>query len=57
MTERLPEPPPPATTHPARDPEREAVRRNTVFGLGLFGLFLLLLGGSFVVALVYLALD
>ncbi len=57
MTEPLREPRPPSTTHPARDPELEAARRNVVFGLGLFALFLLLFGGTVVVAFVYLALD
>ena len=37
------------------DPELE--RKNLVFGLALFGVFLLLLVGTVVVALVYLALD
>jgi hypothetical protein len=57
VTDHAPEPPPPETTHPARDPEHESARKNVVLGLGLFGLFLLLLGGSFAVALIYLALD
>ena len=57
MTEPAPEARPPETTHPARDPELEVARKNVVFGLGLFGLFLVLFGGSFAVALIYLALD
>ena len=57
MTEPAPEARPPETTHPARDPELEVARKNVVFGLGLFGLFLVLFGGSFAVALIYLAFD
>jgi hypothetical protein len=39
------------------DPERELARRNTRFGLALFGLFLLLFAGVWAVAFIYLALD
>jgi hypothetical protein len=39
------------------DPERELARRNARFGLGLFGLFLLLFAGVWLVAFIYLALD
>lgn len=39
------------------EPDRELARRSLLIGWGLFGLFLLLLGGSFAVALLYLALD
>jgi len=35
----------------------ETARRSLLIGWGLFALFLLLFGGSFAVALVYLALD
>jgi hypothetical protein len=35
----------------------ETGRRGLLIGWGLFALFLLLLGGSFGVALLYLALD
>jgi hypothetical protein len=35
----------------------ETARRGLLIGWGLFALFLLLLGGSFAVALLYLALD
>ena len=35
----------------------EDARSNMLFGLGLFGIFLLLLAGTVVVAVVYLALD
>jgi hypothetical protein len=37
------------------DPETE--RKNLVWGWALFGLFLLLFGGTLVVALLYLAVD
>jgi hypothetical protein len=40
-----------------RDPAREAAYENNLFGLALFGAFLLLFAGSFAVAIVYLALD
>jgi hypothetical protein len=35
----------------------ELARKNVLFGLALFGLFLLLFAGTFVIGLVYLALD
>jgi hypothetical protein len=35
----------------------ELARKNMLFGLALFGVFLLLFAGTFVVGLVYLALD
>ena len=57
MTERLPEPPPPETTHAARDPELEAARGNVLLGIGLFGLFVILFVGTIVVAIVYNAYD
>ena len=37
--------------------ERETARRSLLIGWGIFALFLLLFGGSFAVALLYLALD
>lgn len=37
--------------------DRRAERRNLLWGWALFGLFLLLFGGSFAVALLYLAFD
>jgi hypothetical protein len=37
------------------DPETE--RKNMLWGWALFGLFLLLFGGTFLVALLYLAAD
>ena len=60
LTEPLDEPRPsedvPEPVDPV-DPERELARRNTRFGLALFGLFLLLFAGVWVVAFIYLALD
>jgi hypothetical protein len=57
LTERLPEPRHPGTTVEPTDPDLELARRNVRFGLALFGLFVLLFGGTVAVALVYLALD
>ena len=57
MTERLPEPPPPRTTHAPADPEAALARKNTLFGLALFGFVVLLFGATILVAYVYLALD
>jgi len=37
--------------------DRELARKNLVFGLALFGLFLALFAGTIVVALIYLAVD
>ena len=57
MTEPVPQPPPSLTTHEPPDPEAELGRKNLIFGLVLFGLFLLLFAGTVLVALIYLALD
>lgn len=57
MTEREPEPLPLSSTRPPVDPEAEIAHKNMVLGLALFGLFLLLFGGVFVVAFIYLAID
>ena len=57
MTEPLPEPPPPETSHPARDPELESARRNVLLGVGLFALVVAIFVGTVVVAVVYLTLD
>jgi hypothetical protein len=57
MTEPVPQPPPPRTMHEPPDPEAALARKNLVFGLALFGVFLLLFAGTVVVALIYLALD
>ena len=37
--------------------DRELARKNLVWGLALFALFLLLFAGTVVIAFVYLALD
>jgi hypothetical protein len=57
VTEPLPEPGHPGITVEATEPDLELARRNVRFGLALFGLFVLLFGGTILVALVYLALD
>ena len=56
MTERLPEPRPPEVTVAPVEPDAEMAHRNNVLGLALFGLFLLLFGGTFLIAFVYLAI-
>jgi hypothetical protein len=38
-------------------PENDLERRNLRFGWALFGLFVLLFAGTFLVALLYLQLD
>lgn len=57
LVEPLPEPRPPETTQEAVAPDAELARKNNLWGWALFGVFLLLFGGTFGVALVYLALD
>ena len=57
MTEPLPQPPPPRTTHEPVEVDAELARKNAVLGLVLFGLVLLVFGGTIGVALLYLALD
>jgi hypothetical protein len=58
MTELTPEPTPETTLVDAPDiADRELARKNMVWGWALFGLFLLLFGGTAGVALVYLWLD
>jgi hypothetical protein len=57
VTEPVPQPPPPGTMHEPPDPEAALARKNIVFGLALFGVFLLLFAGTVVVALIYLAVD
>jgi hypothetical protein len=56
VTEPVYEPPPPRTMYEPPEPEALA-RKNLVFGLVLFGVFLLLFAGTVLVALIYLALD
>jgi len=57
MTEPLPQPPPPQTSYPPVDVDAALARKNAVLGLVLFGLCLLVFGGTIGVALLYLALD
>jgi hypothetical protein len=39
------------------EPDAELARKNLVFGLALFGLFVVLFAGTIGVAFLYLALD
>jgi len=39
------------------DPDPELERKNLIWGWALFALFLILFGGTFGVALLYLAFD
>jgi hypothetical protein len=57
LTEPVPEPPPPRTTEPPVDPHLELARKNLAWGLALFGIFVLLFGGTVLIALAYLWLD
>jgi hypothetical protein len=57
MAERLPESPPPRTTHPPVEPSPELARKNVVLGLALFGIALLFAAGAVVVSFVYLQFD
>ena len=40
-----------------RDPELEDATGNNLLAVALFGVFLVLFGGTFLVALLYLAFD
>lgn len=57
MTEPVPETRPPDVTVAPVEADQELAHRNNVFGLALFGLFLLIFGGTFVIAFIYLAVD
>jgi hypothetical protein len=57
VTENYPEVYEPQFDHEPRDPVREEAYENNLLGLALFGAFLLLFAGTFVVGLAYLALD
>jgi hypothetical protein len=54
LVEPLPEPQHPGFTVEPVEPDDELAHRNNVFGLALFGLALLLLAGTFLIAFVYL---
>jgi hypothetical protein len=55
VTEPLPETPQPDFVVEPVEPDAEVEHRNNVLGLALFGLFLLIFGGTFLIAFVYLA--
>ena len=57
MTEPVPQPPPPRTTVPVVGPSAELARKNLAWGFALFGIFVLLFGGTVLIALAYLWLD
>jgi hypothetical protein len=57
MTERVQEPSPPQTVLPPVEPSPEVARRNTILGLSLVGLVLLIAGGAVLVAFIYLHFD
>jgi hypothetical protein len=58
VTERQPEPDTaPVALQEPRDPDREDARANNLMGLALFGVFVLLFGGTVLVGLLYLAFD
>ena len=53
MTDPVEQPRHPMTQVEPPDPEAESARVNIVWGWALFGLFLLIFGGTFLVAFVY----
>jgi hypothetical protein len=57
VTEPLPETRHPDVTVEPVEADAELAHRNNVMGLALFGLFLLIFGGTFLIAFIYLALD
>ncbi len=57
MSEQLPEPRPPEFQVLPVEPDAELAHKNNVVGLALFGLFLLLFAGTFLIAFIYLAID
>jgi hypothetical protein len=57
VTEPLPETRPPDIAVKPVEPDADLAHRNNVFGLALFGLFLLIFGGTWIIAFVYLAID
>jgi hypothetical protein len=57
MAEPLHEPEPPTTFVDPAEREREIARKNLIWGWTILGLFLVLFGGTVLVALAYLWLD
>jgi hypothetical protein len=57
MADETTEPAVTPTAGPVRDAESELARKNMLWGWALFGLFLLLFGGTAGVAFVYLWLS
>ena len=57
VVEPLPQPRHPGRTVEVTAPSPALARKNVKFGLALFGLSLLILGGTFLVALAYLWLS
>ena len=57
MTEQAPEPYVAQTVHEPHEPDPEEARANNLLGLALFGVFVLLFGGTVLVGLLYLAFD
>jgi hypothetical protein len=55
VTEPLPQTPQPDFIVEPVEPNVEIAHRNNVLGLALFGLFLLIFGGTILIAFVYLA--
>jgi hypothetical protein len=57
VTEPVREPPPPRTSFEPVVPPLALARKNMAWGFALFGVFLLLFGGTILIALAYLWLD
>ena len=57
MTEQLPEPQPPRTVNPPVEPTATIARRNSLLGLSLIGVVLLIAAGAVLVAFIYLHFD
>ncbi len=54
LVEPAPPPPAPRRYYEPVEPAGDVARKNLVLGLGLFALFLLIFGATFLVAYVYL---
>jgi hypothetical protein len=54
LVEPLPEPRHPGFVVEPVEPDDELAHKNNVFGLALFGLTLLILAGTFLIAFIYL---